>query len=146
METVRPRGGWACQRSWACEAGARWWSQCGSSMLCKTHAMRVGAVALAVQCAVLAVDTEPPPDLLPTAVPTSPAAPVQHIRQLHRPAHPFQFIAKLTFFHFKLLLPQKKVRVKSKDGAKGGKPTFHMKSEPCESFFNFFDPPQVGKQ
>lgn len=38
---------------------------------------------------------------------------------------------------------QKKKRVKGRDGKKGGKPTFVVENIPCESFFNFFDPPQV---
>mmetsp|Transcript_7295 Transcript_7295/g.18064 ORF Transcript_7295/g.18064 Transcript_7295/m.18064 type:complete len:352 (-) Transcript_7295:342-1397(-) len=41
---------------------------------------------------------------------------------------------------------QKKKRVKGKDGPKGGKPAFSMESVPCESFFNFFDPPQIPER
>eukprot|EP00199_Chlamydomonas_sp_CCMP681_P001774 CAMPEP_0119116616 /NCGR_PEP_ID=MMETSP1180-20130426/52385_1 /TAXON_ID=3052 ORGANISM="Chlamydomonas cf sp, Strain CCMP681" /NCGR_SAMPLE_ID=MMETSP1180 /ASSEMBLY_ACC=CAM_ASM_000741 /LENGTH=359 /DNA_ID=CAMNT_0007105787 /DNA_START=37 /DNA_END=1116 /DNA_ORIENTATION=+ len=37
----------------------------------------------------------------------------------------------------------KKKRVKSKEGGKGAKAAFVTELEPCESFFNIFDPPQV---
>ncbi|KAL6756588.1 nucleosome assembly protein-domain-containing protein [Haematococcus lacustris] len=38
---------------------------------------------------------------------------------------------------------QIKKRVKEAKGAKGAKPTFTTESQPCESFFNFFDPPAI---
>ncbi len=42
--------------------------------------------------------------------------------------------------------PQKKKRVKNKGGdkKKGGQPAFTIETEPCESFFNIFDPPEVS--